>query len=90
MSARSLFGGAGAAMCRAAPPSRAVAPVAHRAIRFATRLGFRFDDALLRAMLEPDVKDALAHKVSRQRLGSEFIGMLQGSPRTRGCAVRWR
>ena len=49
-----------------------------RAVRFATRYGFAVDDALAEAAGLPEVRDALAQKVSRERFGVEINGMLKG------------
>lgn len=49
-----------------------------RAVRFASRFGFRLEDALLNAASEHDVREALGHKVSRERIGAELEGMFQG------------
>jgi len=51
-----------------------------RAIRFASRFNFRVDDALLRAIADPRVRQALHNKVSRERIGSE-VGLMVASER---------
>lgn len=49
-----------------------------RAVRFAARLGFDSDPALLEAASTAEVRAALAHKVSRERVGIEVAKMLEG------------
>lgn len=49
-----------------------------RAVRFASRLGFTVDPALASAAGSPEVLQALASKVSRERIGTEVSGMLEG------------
>lgn len=49
-----------------------------RAVRFASRFGFQLDDSLLAAASDDEVRDALGHKVSRERVGAELDGMLTG------------
>lgn len=49
-----------------------------RSVRFATRLGFALDPAIFESAKIPAVRDALASKVSRERFGQEFEGMLSG------------
>lgn len=49
-----------------------------RAIRFAARLNFSFDPALYEACGHPDVYDALAAKVSRERVSGELTRILAG------------
>eukprot|EP00741_Cyanophora_paradoxa_P023683 tig00021612_g22877.t1 len=49
-----------------------------RAARFASRFGFTVDSELSAAAGNPDVKNALMHKISRERVGVEVDGMLAG------------
>lgn len=49
-----------------------------RLIRFASRLSYTIDDAAKQAMQHPTIKDALARKISRERVGVELNKMLQG------------
>nr|CCA17355.1 tRNA nucleotidyltransferase putative [Albugo laibachii Nc14] len=49
-----------------------------RAIRFASRFNFKLDENLRQAAQLDDVKDALIQKVSRERVGKELLGMLEG------------
>ncbi|CCI44239.1 unnamed protein product [Albugo candida] len=49
-----------------------------RAIRFAARFGFELDKNLCDAAQLDEVKDALIQKVSRERIGKELLGMLEG------------
>lgn len=49
-----------------------------RAVRFASRFGFELEESLLEAAADDEVREALAHKVSRERVGAELEGMLHG------------
>eukprot|EP00890_Picochlorum_soloecismus_P001086 jgi/Picsp_1/1979/NSC_05445-R1_polynucleotide adenylyltransferase-like protein len=49
-----------------------------RAIRFASRFGFALDESLIDAVSDNQVRDMLGHKVSRERIGTELDGMLNG------------
>jgi hypothetical protein len=49
-----------------------------RAVRFATRLGFRFDEPLRAAAADATVATDLGSKVSRERIGIELDGALSG------------
>ena len=49
-----------------------------RAIRFAARFGFDVDEEIGASANDPDVQEALKHKVSRERFGKEVLGMLKG------------
>lgn len=49
-----------------------------RAVRFASRFGFALATDLAVALPRDDVRDALASKVSRERLGAELDNMLLG------------
>ncbi|KAJ8612503.1 hypothetical protein CTAYLR_003688 [Chrysophaeum taylorii] len=51
-----------------------------RGVRFAARYGFRLDAAFRDACRDPDVRDALLAKVSRERVGKELKGALAASP----------
>lgn len=54
-----------------------------RAARFAAKLGFRIAPELCRAMGDPDVLSALRVKVSKERIGEEFLKISAGpSPDT--------
>eukprot|EP00545_Synedropsis_sp_CCMP1620_P006828 CAMPEP_0119005512 /NCGR_PEP_ID=MMETSP1176-20130426/1765_1 /TAXON_ID=265551 /ORGANISM="Synedropsis recta cf, Strain CCMP1620" /LENGTH=700 /DNA_ID=CAMNT_0006957331 /DNA_START=484 /DNA_END=2586 /DNA_ORIENTATION=+ len=48
-----------------------------RAVRFAARLRFTMDDSLIAAAMDKKVRDALAQKVSRERVGGEVDLMLR-------------
>lgn len=50
-----------------------------RAIRFAARFDFDLTREIRDSMARDDVKLALEHKVSRERVGKEIMGMLMGS-----------
>lgn len=50
-----------------------------RAVRFGARFEFSLDDALKKAATEEEVKNALASKISRQRIGHEIDLMLSGN-----------
>lgn len=50
-----------------------------RAVRFASRFGFSLAADLREAMELPEVRTALACKVSRERIGSELDGMLESA-----------
>lgn len=49
-----------------------------RAVRFSARFGFTLEESLLLAASDDDVREALGHKVSRERIGAELDGMLKG------------
>ena len=49
-----------------------------RAVRFAARFGFDVDEEIGASASDPDVQNALKHKVSRERFGKEVVGMLKG------------
>ena len=49
-----------------------------RGVRFASRYGFELDGALVEACWDARVKEALAQKVSRERVGIEVKKMLDG------------
>ena len=49
-----------------------------RSIRFATRLGFELDPELIKAAQLPEIKEAFAKKISRERMHDEFRKMLTG------------
>ena len=50
-----------------------------RAIRFASRLGFKIDDEDKQAMRDEEIKGALKLKIVRERVGIEVLKMLTGS-----------
>ncbi|XP_039171973.1 tRNA nucleotidyltransferase cca2 isoform X3 [Eucalyptus grandis] len=50
-----------------------------RAIRFGARFSFTLDEELKRAAASNDVKDALAAKISRERIGTEVDLMVSGN-----------
>lgn len=50
-----------------------------RAVRFGARFEFSLDDALKKAATEEEVKNALASKISRERIGHEIDLMLSGN-----------
>jgi hypothetical protein len=50
-----------------------------RAVRFASRFGFELEEGLLEAAADDEVREALAHKVSRERIGAELEGMMHGA-----------
>eukprot|EP00887_Chlorella_sp_A99_P006656 scaffold3.g6656.t1 len=49
-----------------------------RAVRFASRFGFELEESLLEAAGDQEVRDHLHFKVSRERIGTEFQGMVHG------------
>jgi tRNA nucleotidyltransferase/poly(A) polymerase len=49
-----------------------------RAVRFASRFGFELEESLLDAAGDAQVREMLGHKVSRERIGAELDGMLNG------------
>lgn len=49
-----------------------------RCIRFASRFNFEMTPELCQAAKHPEIKDALIHKISRERIGSEFEKMITG------------
>ncbi|KAL3474006.1 hypothetical protein BJX99DRAFT_248584 [Aspergillus californicus] len=49
-----------------------------RLIRFASRLGYRIDRGTEDAMQHGDIGTALAHKISKERVGNELEKMLRG------------
>lgn len=49
-----------------------------RAIRFAARYGFKLDDDLKAAAMDPEIREALDKNISRERIGAELKGMLKG------------
>lgn len=49
-----------------------------RLIRFASRLDYTIDSEALKAMSDPDIKDALRKKISRERVGVELEKALRG------------
>lgn len=49
-----------------------------RLIRFACRFRFEIDAETLEAMLEPEIKEALKSKISRERVGIELEKILEG------------
>ncbi|ETW05495.1 hypothetical protein, variant 2 [Aphanomyces invadans] len=50
-----------------------------RAIRFASRFQFPLAPDLVEALEQPNIREALVKKVSRERVGKELAGMLTGS-----------
>lgn len=51
-----------------------------RAIRFASRFGFKVDDQLMEAMKAPSVKEAFEKKISVERITSELNKMMKTNP----------
>ncbi|KAG2206749.1 hypothetical protein INT47_003691 [Mucor saturninus] len=49
-----------------------------RCIRFSSRFNFTMVPELCEAAKHPDIKDALIHKISRERIGIEFEKMITG------------
>ena len=49
-----------------------------RAFRFASRYGFRLDTDIEDGIFDPTVVEMLAQKVSRERIGVELVGILEG------------
>lgn len=47
-----------------------------RLIRFASRFNFKIDDLTFEAMKKPEIRTALIHKISRERVGDEFAKTL--------------
>lgn len=58
-----------------------------RAIRFASRLNFRFEKDLFDACKHPDVHDALDKKVSRERIYSELNGIMKSDRPTHALGL---
>lgn len=58
-----------------------------RALRFACRLGFALHPDLVAAAALPEVRDALAFKVSRERIGAEVLGIVQSPDPVRGFTL---
>ncbi|XP_048131301.1 tRNA nucleotidyltransferase cca2 [Rhodamnia argentea] len=57
-----------------------------RAVRFGARFGFTLDEELKRAAASNDVKDALAAKISRERIGTEVDLMISGNEPVKAIA----
>ncbi|KAK1147097.1 CCA tRNA nucleotidyltransferase, mitochondrial [Aspergillus melleus] len=55
-----------------------------RLIRFASRLGYSIDESTAKAMQTNEISEALKLKISKERVGKELNGMLQG-PDPRGA-----
>ncbi len=51
-----------------------------RLIRFASRLNYTIEPATKEAMKNPDIREALRAKISRERVGVELEKMLKGMP----------
>ncbi|KAG1449396.1 hypothetical protein G6F46_010889 [Rhizopus delemar] len=49
-----------------------------RCIRFASRFNFEMTPEIIEAAKHPEIKDALIHKISRERIGAEFEKMITG------------
>ncbi|CEI91552.1 hypothetical protein G6F70_000029 [Rhizopus microsporus] len=49
-----------------------------RCIRFASRFNFQMTPELCEAAKHPQIKNALIHKISRERIGTEFDKMISG------------
>jgi tRNA nucleotidyltransferase (CCA-adding enzyme) len=49
-----------------------------RTVRFACRLGFHIQPEIYEAGSHTNVRDMLAHKISRERICKELLGMLKG------------
>ncbi|KAI9343670.1 hypothetical protein BD770DRAFT_329371 [Pilaira anomala] len=49
-----------------------------RCIRFSSRFNFQMVPELIEAAKHPDIKSALIHKISRERIGIEFEKMITG------------
>ena len=49
-----------------------------RLIRFATRFGYKIDQAAETAMSNPEIQQALMQKITRERVGKELEKMLKG------------
>ena len=58
-----------------------------RAVRFAARFGFVVVPDLLAASADPEVLAALDTKVSRERVGTEIVGMCEGPDPTRAMEL---
>jgi tRNA nucleotidyltransferase (CCA-adding enzyme) len=50
-----------------------------RSVRFATRFNFQMDDRIVTAARDPDIGLFLSRKVSRERIGVEFLKMAQSN-----------
>ncbi|KAF8026687.1 hypothetical protein BT93_F3229 [Corymbia citriodora subsp. variegata] len=57
-----------------------------RAVRFGARFSFTLDEELKRAAASNDVKDALAAKISRERIGTEVDLMVSGNEPVKAIA----
>lgn len=49
-----------------------------RTVRFACRLGFHIQSDIFAAGSHNDVREMLAHKISRERISKELLGMMKG------------
>jgi len=49
-----------------------------RAVRFGSRFGFELEASLVAAASDKEVREQLMHKVSKERVGTEFDGMMNG------------
>eukprot|EP00193_Tetraselmis_chui_P001735 CAMPEP_0177751190 /NCGR_PEP_ID=MMETSP0491_2-20121128/238_1 /TAXON_ID=63592 /ORGANISM="Tetraselmis chuii, Strain PLY429" /LENGTH=476 /DNA_ID=CAMNT_0019266279 /DNA_START=316 /DNA_END=1742 /DNA_ORIENTATION=+ len=49
-----------------------------RAVRFAARFNFELEASLVAAASDAEVREQLVHKVSKERVGTEFDGMVNG------------
>uniref|UniRef100_A0A7S3PD87 Poly A polymerase head domain-containing protein n=1 Tax=Aplanochytrium stocchinoi TaxID=215587 RepID=A0A7S3PD87_9STRA len=58
-----------------------------RAIRFASRLGFELDSEIKFCARLPEILNALANKVSRERIGVELMGMLDSKAPLRALSL---
>ena len=48
-----------------------------RCIRFKSRFNFKVEESIYSALAKPEIKDALLHKVSKERIGTELSGVLK-------------
>jgi tRNA nucleotidyltransferase/poly(A) polymerase len=58
-----------------------------RTVRFACRLGFELDEELAATLATAEVRDALASKVSKERVNTELNGMLLGPQPARALGM---
>ena len=58
-----------------------------RVIRFATRFGYRLDEAIIMAAKEPEIKESFLKKISRERVGVEVEKMLRGQDPARSMRI---
>jgi tRNA nucleotidyltransferase (CCA-adding enzyme) len=60
-----------------------------RIIRFATRLGYSLDPAILEAARNPAIHEAFEKKLSKERVGTEIEKMMKGNDPSRSIQLIW-